>query len=210
MINKDTNKDVKDGSRKATISRTGRIFFYKPLPSTACLGSADAKSAFLQADNREEGWRLWTRGVPELARSLGVPEARLFRIMGAVYSLQFDCWNLHSVGLLIMKCQWRAIPTAPQYSARVGMCTSALKDNCLRNLRGHFDSKSAKEDFDSRTSSRRQETSRSASSTSHFLGSLRSRHSLANACQRDALLLCEDDVVMLNPSVAHLLEHQGL
>ncbi|CAE7365335.1 GIP [Symbiodinium natans] len=242
-----------------TISRTGRNLLLQAIAfDKHFLESADAKSAFLQADNREEGRRLWTRGVPELARSLGMPEARLFRIMGAVYGLtnaprifwkdvdykfrnigaiphaldrcvwlfpdkfgkicgragsQVDdfllggdpsspCWKKyrekiqqmyrwspwqksdfiysgcrikqmsnHSIFLsqedfcnsvrpveiaqdrsrsdndqmsshelsqcraLIMKCQWRAIQSAPQYSARIGMCTSALKDNCLRNLR---------------------------------------------------------------------------
>ncbi|CAE6971276.1 TY5A [Symbiodinium sp. KB8] len=242
-----------------TISRTGRNLLLQAIAfDMHFLESADAKSAFLQADNREEGRRLWTRGVPELARSLGVPEARLFRIMGAVYGLtnaprifwkdvdckfrkigavphaldrcvwlfpdkngaicgrvgsQVDdfliggdpsspCWQRYRQGIqkmynwspwqssdfiysgcrikqmsnhsiyvsqedfcnsvrpveidqdksrsdsspmsplelsqcraLIMKCQWRAIQTAPQYSARIGMCTSALKDGCLKNLR---------------------------------------------------------------------------
>ena len=36
---------------------------------------------------------------------------------------------------LLMKAQWRALQSAPQYAARVGIATSTISDGKLRNLR---------------------------------------------------------------------------
>ena len=48
---------------------------------------ADAKSAFLQADNNEESRRLWTKAVPEISAAMGVKSGELLRIVGAIYGL---------------------------------------------------------------------------------------------------------------------------
>ena len=48
---------------------------------------ADAKSAFLQADNNEESRRLWTKAVPEISAAMGVKSGELLRIIGAIYGL---------------------------------------------------------------------------------------------------------------------------
>ena len=242
-----------------TISRTGRNLLLQSMAfDRHRMESADAKSAFLQAENREEGRRIWTGGVPELAVTLGVPEARLYRVLGAIYGLtnaprifwadadtkfkalgaqshaldrciwifkdrsgtvcgrigsqvddfliggiesspewqhirskikgmyQWSPWQsgdfiysgsrlrqmsnytihvsqedfcnslkpveiagdkargdeqemsdaeLSQCRALLMKAQWRALQTAPQYAARIGVATSAMKDRRLHNLR---------------------------------------------------------------------------
>ena len=242
-----------------TISRTGRNLLLQSMAfDHHRMESADAKSAFLQAESKEERRRLWTRGVPELAVAFGMSEARLFRILGAIYGLtnaprifwsdadskfkalggvphaldrcvwlfkdkfgsvcgrvgsQVDdfliggnehssCWQrvrasiknmynwspwqagdfiysgsrlrqlsnysihvsqedfcnalrpveiandkvradddlmseteLSQCRALLMKGQWRALQTAPQYAARIGIATSVMKDKRLSNLR---------------------------------------------------------------------------
>ena len=71
-----------------TMSRTGRSHL---LQATALdehtMESADAWSAFLQAENSEESRRLWTKGVPDIARALGITPGELMRVMGAIYGL---------------------------------------------------------------------------------------------------------------------------
>lgn len=58
-----------------TISRLGRHTLLQAVAfDKHVLESADAKSAFLQADNQEENRRLWTKAVPEIATALGVTD----------------------------------------------------------------------------------------------------------------------------------------
>ena len=71
-----------------TISRTGRNLLLQSFAFDEHeMESADAKSAFLQASNREEGRRLWTKAVPEIAVALGVAPGQLLRVLGAIYGL---------------------------------------------------------------------------------------------------------------------------
>ena len=71
-----------------TISRTGRNLLLQSFAFDEHeMESADAKSAFLQASNREEGRRLWTKAVPEIAVALGVQPGQLLRVLGAIYGL---------------------------------------------------------------------------------------------------------------------------
>ena len=71
-----------------TISRLGRHTLLQAVAfDKHVLESADAKSAFLQADNQEENRRLWTKAVPEISTALGVSDGQLLRIVGAIYGL---------------------------------------------------------------------------------------------------------------------------
>ena len=71
-----------------TISRTGRNLLLQCFAfDEHRLESADAKSAFLQADNLEESRRIWTTAVPELARAHNVKPGELLRVLGAIYGL---------------------------------------------------------------------------------------------------------------------------
>ena len=71
-----------------TISRTGRNLLLQCFAfDEHRLESADAKSAFLQADNLEESRRIWTTAVPELARAHNVRPGELLRVLGAIYGL---------------------------------------------------------------------------------------------------------------------------
>jgi hypothetical protein len=49
--------------------------------------SCDATTAFLQAEGKEEQYRLWTTGVAELCQALGVTPGTLLRILRACYGL---------------------------------------------------------------------------------------------------------------------------
>ncbi len=68
-----------------TISRTGRNLLLQCFAfDEHRMESADAKSAFLQADNVEESRRIWTTAVPELARAHNVRPGELLRVLGAI------------------------------------------------------------------------------------------------------------------------------
>lgn len=67
-----------------TISRLGKHLLLQSIAFDEHeMESADAKSAFLQAENNEESRRLWTKAVPEIAVAMGVRPGSLLRIMGA-------------------------------------------------------------------------------------------------------------------------------
>ena len=71
-----------------TISRLGRHLLLQSIALDQHeLESADAKSAFLQADNKEEDRQLWTRAVPEIAHAMGAEPGELLRVLGAIYGL---------------------------------------------------------------------------------------------------------------------------
>ena len=71
-----------------TLSRLGRsMLFQASALDHHTLECADAKSAFLQADQGIGTEPLFTRGVPELALALGVTPGTLLEVVGAVYGL---------------------------------------------------------------------------------------------------------------------------
>ena len=71
-----------------TISRLGRHMLLQSMAfDQHTMECADAKSAFLQADNNEESRRLWTKAVPEISAAMGVKSGELLRIVGAIYGL---------------------------------------------------------------------------------------------------------------------------
>ena len=85
--NKTTGRPLLQTS-SPTISRIGRHILLQSIAfDQHRLESADAKSAFLQADNQEESRRLWTKATPEIAYSMGVTPGTLLRIIGAIYGL---------------------------------------------------------------------------------------------------------------------------
>ena len=49
--------------------------------------SADAKSAFIQADRHEEKNQIWVRVVNEIARAMGIAPVNVTRLLGAIYGL---------------------------------------------------------------------------------------------------------------------------
>jgi hypothetical protein len=49
--------------------------------------SADAKSAFIQADAHEEKNLIWVRAVNEIARAMGIAPVNVTRLLGAIYGL---------------------------------------------------------------------------------------------------------------------------
>ena len=71
-----------------SISRLGRHMLLQSMAfDQHTMECADAKSAFLQADNNEESRRLWTKAVPEISAAMGVKSGELLRIVGAIYGL---------------------------------------------------------------------------------------------------------------------------
>ena len=71
-----------------TISRLGRHMLLQSMAfDQHTMECADAKSAFLQADNNEESRRLWTKAVPEISAAMGVKSGELLRVVGAIYGL---------------------------------------------------------------------------------------------------------------------------
>ena len=71
-----------------TISRSGKFALLQAAAfDMHTLECADAKSAFLQAENKEEKRRLWTRAVAEISLAMNLSVDELKRIMGAIYGL---------------------------------------------------------------------------------------------------------------------------
>ena len=71
-----------------TISRLGKHILLQSIAlDQHTMESADAKSAFLQADNQEEGRMIWTKAVPEIAHAWGVKPGTWLRVLGAIYGL---------------------------------------------------------------------------------------------------------------------------
>ena len=71
-----------------TLSRLGRCMLFQAAAlDEHVVECADARSAFLQADNGIGTDALFTRGVPELAYALGLKPGTLMEVVGAVYGL---------------------------------------------------------------------------------------------------------------------------
>ena len=71
-----------------TLSRLGRNMLLQAAAfDKHTVECADAKSAFLQADQGIGADQLFTRGVPELAMALGLTPGALMEVVGAVYGL---------------------------------------------------------------------------------------------------------------------------
>lgn len=71
-----------------TLSRLGKHILLQAMAlDQHTMESADAKSAFLQADNLEEERMIWTKAVPEIAYALGVKPGTWLRVLGAIYGL---------------------------------------------------------------------------------------------------------------------------
>ncbi|CAE7563794.1 TY5A [Symbiodinium sp. CCMP2592] len=71
-----------------TMSRLGRnLLFQGAALDGHTLECADAKSAFLQADADIGTKRLFTKGVPEVARALGIQPGMAMEVVGAFYGL---------------------------------------------------------------------------------------------------------------------------
>ena len=71
-----------------TLSRLGRQTILQAAAfDQHTLESADAKSAFLQADEGIETQRIYTYGVPEVAYALGLDKSQAMEVVGAFYGL---------------------------------------------------------------------------------------------------------------------------
>ena len=71
-----------------TLSRLGRQMILQAAAfDQHALESADAKSAFLQADEGIETQRIYTYGVPEVAYALGLDKSQAMEVVGAFYGL---------------------------------------------------------------------------------------------------------------------------
>ena len=115
-----------------TISRLGKHLLLQAIAFDEHeLESADAKSAFLQAENQEESRRLWTKAVPEIAVAMGVKPGGLMRILGAIYGLTNApriFWRdvslkLKSLGAIqnpIDRCLWIVPNESGEICGRIG------------------------------------------------------------------------------------------
>ena len=71
-----------------TLSRMGRnTLLQSAALDKHTLECADARSAFLQVSQKQEGQRLFTKGVPEIAAAMNVPYGTAFEIVGVIYGL---------------------------------------------------------------------------------------------------------------------------
>ena len=71
-----------------TLSRMGRNTLLQAAAlDRRALECADARSAFLQVSQKQEGKRLFTKGVPEIAAAMNVPYGTAFEIVGVIYGL---------------------------------------------------------------------------------------------------------------------------
>ena len=86
-------RDQRTGQRllptsSPTLSRMGRNTLLQAAAlDQHTLECADARSAFLQVSQKQEGQRLFTRGVPEIAAAMNVPYGTAFEIVGVIYGL---------------------------------------------------------------------------------------------------------------------------
>lgn len=132
-----SRRDPRTGQRKLstaapTLSRLGRNLL---LQSTALDGhtleSADAKSAFLQAEKRLDGEPLYTKGVPEIALALGLKPGQAMQVLGAIYGLTIAprlFWldadqKLRELGGQVHaceKCLWIFTNSSDQIIGRIG------------------------------------------------------------------------------------------
>eukprot|EP00434_Breviolum_minutum_P028248 symbB.v1.2.024989.t1/scaffold2394.1/size82379/5 len=71
-----------------TLSRMGRnLLLQAAALDNHTLESADARSAFLQAEQGIGKTRLFTRAVPEISHAFGVPPGTALEVVGAIYGL---------------------------------------------------------------------------------------------------------------------------
>ena len=93
--------------------------------------SADAKSAFIQADAHEEKNLIWVRAVNEIARAMGIAPVNVTRLLGAIYGLTTaprtfwkDADKKMKIGgfqtLQLDRCIWICTNTAGEVVGRVG------------------------------------------------------------------------------------------
>ena len=93
--------------------------------------SADAKSAFIQADRHEEKNQIWVRVVNEISRAMGIAPVNVTRLLGAIYGLTTaprtfwkDADKKMRVGgfatLQLDRCIWTFSNSAGEVVGRVG------------------------------------------------------------------------------------------